>query len=1057
MSEINYFKSSKLNLWPLNEKAPAHRVGGSLITLGKWREQTDFSGLSKQIKKGDNIGFLAGLQFATNKYIEALDFDIYDDATKANKEITLAMYNKFASLDTNNKRGFFSGSTCGNYGVLIDTTNNPQLRAKIEECKKVNQCKIDVDSLEIHYHSNVALPPSATRCKKCHKTHMARKMLADEMGFCVPNAEQSTMIIEIIDKFLSGGKCKKTKNDNNKPASILAKAAACDVSRIHKNKMLVILECLKESRFTCKQSNGWGQLVVQVANANNCEEVINAFWNRCRVGAYANITYNEIANAINSVKISEDFNCANLWKIAKEDNEELYNKYFNKYDEPEFAYQPIIFTDGTEKSTHFINFEEASRYFEGTQYRFIKSSLGTGKTQFIKKVVECHFAGETEQARAYGGGRRPWRVLFITMRQSLARSLSTDFENFGNYLNKEHQKRLTTFDKVIISLDSLEKLGTFNEEAEYKGVEEFDLVICDEICSLLKHFDFKEIKNVEMCYRIFKYYIQSSKQTYFLDGDISNREIGWFNKYIKRGGDNVQKPLFNALTGIKYDLKLSYCKAGQYNKILEALEAGKNIAIVCMSSAECLKMYNALGDKYKTKVIHGNSSDAEKAELCNINSIITNYQCFIYSPSISVGVDINPKIEGIIYKHFDNIFGYVCEGSVCPRDYFQMLARVRNPKSLTINILIANFDMKLTGLYDIIPFEKYYRIMFGDEPVNGLSYIKSWNKWETDNSKYWLDVFKWYGLQKGHTFEIIQTSKDEYSTEAKKLEETKIRLNINIMKSDKAEMIFDSIVLNQNSRFAKNDIFEFYHKEDKVIYEQIRSKRIITEEDKELLMIIDERNDFDNMEHKQKAIEAGYAITFDKLNMEKSVYWYYFGLPFNLTLEDFKENYYRKIETVRNYIEITKPRENCEKKRAEFDNSIISKKIVYLKQIMGHIGAEGYGAQVITKEINYDAINTILQSENFKITYSIMEKSRGSKKITKKNERTEIIEKAYTRTQILGRVKDILAEFGFEYVYTRVRVGNERVNAYELSPCKAIKQYNERESAGTAEEIEYDF
>jgi hypothetical protein len=124
---------------------------------------------------------------------------------------------------------------------------------------------------------------------------------------------------------------------------------------------------------------------------------------------------------------------------------------------------------------------------------------------------------------------------------------------------------------------------------------------------------------------------------------------------------------------------------------------------------------------------------------------------------------------------------------------------------------------------------------------------------------------------------------------------------------------------------------------------------------------------------------------------------------------------------------------------------------------MGHIGAEGYGAQVITKEINYDAINTILQNENFKITYSIMDKSRGSKKITKKNERTEIIEKAYTRTQILGRVKDILAEFGFEYVYTRVRVGNERVNAYELSPCQAIKQYNERESTGTAKEIEYDF
>lgn len=1062
MANLEFFKSAGLNLYLVKDKLPAQKVGSTLVGINGWESLTDFKKYSKQIKEGDNMGFLSGKQYASGRYIEVLDFDIYDKITNGINEPTMALYKKFESLDTNNKIGFFSGSTCGNYGVLIDSTNNEVLREKIEECKQINKCKIKVEELEILYCNNVVLPPSMTNCKKCRRTHVARKMLNDEIGFCIPNQQQTEFLVELFNNYIAS---KTTKIINTPNGTIstkvekVAKSALIDVSRIHKNKMLVILECLKESRFTAKQTDGWGQLLVQVANANNSDEVIKAFWERCRVGAYSGITYNEIANAIAGVKISNDFNNANLWKMAKEDNPELYNKHFNKYDEPAFEYEKITFTDDAEKPSHFINYKQVKKYFGDSKYCFIKSSLGTGKTQFIKNVVEKEYSGETREYDWKGKMIvRPYRIAFLTMRQSLARSLMEDFckLHFLNYLDNDVKKYIRNVDKIIISIDSLEKIGGFDEESGNYIGNTYDLVICDEICSLLKHYDFKEMKNPEKSYQIFKTIIKCSKQTYFLDGDLSNRELGWFNTYIK-GKEEVKKPLFNGLTGIKYDLKLSYCKSGQYNKILEALDAGKNIAIVCMSSAECLKMYDALCNKYKCKVIYGNSSDAEKAELCQINSIITNYQCFIYSPSITVGVDINPKIEGVIYKHFDNIFGYVCEGSVSPRDYFQMLARVRNPKSLVINILIANFDMQLTGLYDIIPFDKYYRIMFGDEPVNGLSYIKCWNKWETDNSKYWLDVFQWYANQKGHAFEIVQTTKAEFAEQKKKLEETKSRLNIDLIKSDKAELVFDAVLLNAKPRTVIDA--NPYEKEDRKVYEDLRQKRIITEEDKELLMSIDIRNNWDNLEYKQERIEMGEAMTHDKLNFEKTVYWQFFGLSNNIEFEDFKENYYRKIDIVKNYVALKKLNEIIEvapitTRGQQFDGELLNKKIEYLNVISRLIGVDGYKNQTITKEIECEPLNKILQNKDFKITFGIMDKSKGSKKITKKNERDEIVEKAFTRMQIIMRVREVLSEFGFEYEYKQIRQNGAKVNAYDFIECKAVQQYNKKQLENMEEEPE---
>ena len=56
-------------------------------------------------------------------------------------------------------------------------------------------------------------------------------------------------------------------------------------------------------------------------------------------------------------------------------------------------------------------------------------------------------------------------------------------------------------------------------------IKPYDLVICDEFCSLLSHFDYDKLQEPELIHKIFESVIKNSTQTFFLDGDISNREI----------------------------------------------------------------------------------------------------------------------------------------------------------------------------------------------------------------------------------------------------------------------------------------------------------------------------------------------------------------------------------------------------------------------------------------------------------------------------------------------------------------------------------------------------
>ena len=67
-----------------------------------------------------------------------------------------------------------------------------------------------------------------------------------------------------------------------------------------------------------------------------------------------------------------------------------------------------------------------------------------------------------------------------------------------------------------------------------------------------------------------------------------------------------------------------------------------------------------------------------------VNEMFTNHKIEAYSPTLGSGVDYN------VQNHFTRLYGYMCSGSVCARDFCQMLFRIRHIVDKKVIIYVKN-------------------------------------------------------------------------------------------------------------------------------------------------------------------------------------------------------------------------------------------------------------------------------------------------------------------------------------------------------------------------------
>ena len=187
-------------------KTTKQPLNSSGYGLSEW-ETLPHSEIMKHINiKGKRFGLRTGKQ-GNDRYIASLDWDCCGKKGKEGRmgcdytKQKLQKYNEIKQRDD----GMFKGGTAGNYNLLFDFTDIPELRKRFETLIESGKKKIELQSLEIFYSngSQQVIPPSATLSKITGEEGESRQFLNNERPFIVLSEDtpETNYIIGLLDEY----------------------------------------------------------------------------------------------------------------------------------------------------------------------------------------------------------------------------------------------------------------------------------------------------------------------------------------------------------------------------------------------------------------------------------------------------------------------------------------------------------------------------------------------------------------------------------------------------------------------------------------------------------------------------------------------------------------------------------------------------------------------------------------------------------------------------------------------------------------------------------------
>ncbi len=440
------------------------------------------------------------------------------------------------------------------------------------------------------------------------------------------------------------------------------------------------------------------------------------------------------------------------------------------------------------------------------------SSCNTGKSKLIDNIIRTY---ESE------------RILYVSYRQSLTNNI---YGNLKHHDFESYNDNNYSADRLICQVDSLIKIVDINGL-----ISDFDIIIFDEIESILNHFQASTLKNAKYVFEYLSNICDLSKKLIFLDGDLTERSYS----YIKHFDTNpvIIKNTYNATPKhFIFNKNIEDFKL----KIDEDLKSKKKVVIVSMSSQIALSFENKYKKDYKV-ICHTSEGDQNHLDnLKDVNNYWNTCDLLIYSPCVEAGVDFNRE-------YFDNMYVILSQESCSPRALMQMTYRIRNYKSNIVNCYINNmiFKEKLHVLtyqnissyfYKLYPEgataklvidgnKRYYNYSYSDDIY---SEIQKYNLLEEYNKKYFFitELIKLLTL-KGHTW-IYNKENSEFPKNIGIKERHTIIKDRVMAVQDVEREVFNVLLVKQKQRLLtsenKNEIRRYIYKKVFKIKELTREK-----------------------------------------------------------------------------------------------------------------------------------------------------------------------------------------------------------------------------------------
>jgi hypothetical protein len=268
----------------------------------------------------------------------------------------------------------------------------------------------------------------------------------------------------------------------------------------------------------------------------------------------------------------------------------------------------------------------------------ILAPMNTGKTTLIKGYLEKippHF-----------------RVLVVTSRRTLASFLSRQFSSMGavNYLDLEQSQQFRNERFIVVQLESLFKIHPPTRQDEFPR---FDLVILDEVESLLGHFRSSTLSHNgrrPIAFQTLKTFVTTASKVVAADGYLGKRAV----KFLQSCRGNMMVYV-NCLRNDpnRYIVYEDFVKFF-YDIMTYFHSYAMPMVVVSSDNGVAKQIFKKLVQQYPTKrvvLINSETDDFVKSALVD-PLLWKEMDACIYTATVGVGVDIN-----LNPPHFGRIFG----------------------------------------------------------------------------------------------------------------------------------------------------------------------------------------------------------------------------------------------------------------------------------------------------------------------------------------------------------------------------------------------------------------
>jgi hypothetical protein len=322
-------------------------------------------------------------------------------------------------------------------------------------------------------------------------------------------------------------------------------------------------------------------------------------------------------------------------------------------------HEVIAFEQSTQKNEY--NASEMREY-EFVPTLVVKAQMKLGKTKQLRKYIEQNFIPPTN----VGGNAAASCIRFITFRQTFSNSIAKDFPNFTLYsdINGDITQNV---EWLIIQVESLHRcvLG--------RNPEPIDLLVMDEVESILSQFSSGLHKHFNAAFAIFQWMMKTAKHVVCMDANISDRTYEMLRRFRPHAPAFFHWNKFARAASDIYRFTLS--PKDWLGKLHESLIAGEKVVVPINSLAEARAIKEVFTKEFPNKQIMLYSSETELSvktlHFSDVHKYWNGLDMLIYTPTCSAGVSFE-------LKHFDKLFGFFTDASCDVETCRQMIGRVRN-------------------------------------------------------------------------------------------------------------------------------------------------------------------------------------------------------------------------------------------------------------------------------------------------------------------------------------------------------------------------------------------